>query len=84
MRHLWPTKEQAKEQGWGPEEQEALKNEGYIRHCTGRLMAGIRAGCVGPTGALNYRATVASSLFCSLFSVSPCSSDWENETEEAR
>lgn len=22
-------------------------------------------------------------LFCALFSVSPCSSDWENETEEA-
>lgn len=31
MRHLWPTKEQAKEQGWGPEEQEALKNEGYCQ-----------------------------------------------------
>lgn len=49
-----------------------------------RLMAGSRAGCVGSTGALNYRATVTISLFCGLFSVSPCSSDWENETEEAR
>lgn len=38
----------------------------------------------GPHQALNYRATVTISLFCALFSVFPCSSDWENETEEAR